>query len=273
MEPHAILYADRLDLLFENRNKLYGAYPLRKYYSRRLYAAMATVTGFVLIFSCCVIYMRSRTPFSGRIPVDSDHFLTSVTLDPIVNQPVPGKPVRPVKHIATAALTPPLIVKDQPIPEPMATVEELKTASIGVHTEAGLAVPEGDNGLPGASGAGGNQLKDSTENVPAVYDHPDLMPEFPGGPEALKRFLLKNLRMPETELEPGKQVRVIAKFVVGPDGKVSGIETIQSGGAAFDGEVKRVIYRMPDWKPGVQNHKKVAVYFRLPVYFVVPEEN
>ncbi|HEY4155800.1 MAG TPA: energy transducer TonB [Puia sp.] len=96
------------------------------------------------------------------------------------------------------------------------------------------------------------------------------MPEFPGGTEALRRYLSRNLRMPDTEKESGSQVRVIVKFVVGPDGRVTGINTILSGGKAFDEEVQRVISRMPTWKPGIQNGRKVSVYFNLPVNFVIP---
>jgi periplasmic protein TonB len=96
----------------------------------------------------------------------------------------------------------------------------------------------------------------------------EVMPEFPGGIEALKRFLLKNLRMPENNLETGEQVKVIARFVVGADGRVRDIEIIQAADADFNQEVRRVVGKMPDWIPGSQNHRNVAVYFNLPVNFV-----
>jgi protein TonB len=97
------------------------------------------------------------------------------------------------------------------------------------------------------------------------------MPEFPGGIEALKRFLIRNLRMPDNNLEEGTEVKVIARFVVGADGRVRDIEIVLPAGAEFNAEVKRVISKMPDWKPGSQNHRNVAVYFNLPVNFVRPE--
>lgn len=269
MEPFAILHADSLDLLFENRNKLYGAYPLRKYYNRRLYSAMAAVIGIVFVFCVCVIYWKSKAIFSG-MPQNTPPVILS-TFCPI-EQPVLLKPAVAVKRIAVKAFTSPLIVQDHTVIKPIAAMNELNVAAIGKNTIAGPEVPEGDHSSAGSRGTL-VAPKDSVDKTPEILDRADLMPEFPGGAEALKRFLLKNLRMPETGLEAGSQVRVIAKFVVGPDGKVSGIETIVSGGDAFDGEVKRVIHRMPDWKPGMQHHQKVAVYFNLPVYFVVPEEN
>jgi protein TonB len=104
-----------------------------------------------------------------------------------------------------------------------------------------------------------------------VLDIAEIMPEFPGGTEALKRFLIRNLRMPENNLEEGAQVKVIARFVVGADGRVRDIEIILPADAEFNAEVKRVIAKMPDWKPGSQNHRNVAVYFNLPVNFMRPE--
>ena len=97
------------------------------------------------------------------------------------------------------------------------------------------------------------------------------MPEYPGGIEALKRYLLKNLRMPDANAEPGTIVKVIARFVVGADGKVNNIEIVQAADNIYNEEVKRVISKMPDWKPGSQNHRNVAVYFNLPVNFVSAE--
>lgn len=79
---------------------------------------------------------------------------------------------------------------------------------------------------------------------------------------------MKNLRMPENNLEAGSGVKVTASFVVGSDGKVRDIEILQASDPAFDQEVKRVILKMPDWKPGIQHNHPVAVYFTLPVNFV-----
>ena len=76
--------------------------------------------------------------------------------------------------------------------------------------------------------------------------------------------------MPENNLEEGTHVKVIARFVVGSDGGVRDIEITLPSEPEFNAEVKRVIAKMPDWKPGAQNHRNVAVYFNLPVNFVQP---
>jgi protein TonB len=112
------------------------------------------------------------------------------------------------------------------------------------------------------------QKADGEEKKETVLGIAEVMPEFPGGTEALKKFLLKNLRMPENNLETGEQVKVIARFVVGADGRVRDIEIIQAADADFNQEVRRVVGKMPDWIPGSQNHRNIAVYFNLPVNFV-----
>jgi len=140
---------------------------------------------------------------------------------------------------------------------------------IGVKTLAGDA----GNGEPQNNTNGGTALQNEEPEAakPEIFDRAEEMPEFPGGIEALKRFLLKNLRMPGDNLEPGTQVRVMARFVVDADGRVRDIEITQPAEEVFNREVKRVISKMPDWKPGEQNHRHVAVYFSLPVNFVVAE--
>ena len=174
------------------------------------------------------------------------------------------------RPVATTQLTPPLVVKDQPVPQPMATVDDLKNADIGLKTTKGDTRPGTAKGNMNGTGSPNCGI-DSADTKEEIFDRAELMPEFPGGADALKRFLLKNLRMPPNELEFGTQVRVIARFVVGSDGRVRDIEIVQAADPEFNTEVKRVISKMPDWKPGEQNHRTVAVYFNLPVNFVVQE--
>lgn len=75
------------------------------------------------------------------------------------------------------------------------------------------------------------------------------------------------------DLEPRDEVRVLVNFVVDKDGTISHIELMQSGGSDFDNEVKRVMAKMPHWKPGRQNGRSIAVYYKLPVVFQSPGDN
>jgi periplasmic protein TonB len=93
------------------------------------------------------------------------------------------------------------------------------------------------------------------------------MPSFPGGLEALKRFLQKNLTNP-TEMEEGELVSVKVKFVVGYDGKLTSFDVQQDGGKAYNDEVIRVIKKMPTWIPGKSNGQSVPVFYVIPVKFI-----
>jgi protein TonB len=269
MEPHAILSSDPLDLLFENRNKKYGAYTLRKYYPRRLLISLAAI--FSLVVFSSIFYWYSH-PEAGNIATRvfyDDVYLKYVNLEKRVEKPaLPVVRTTIPKRAATVIYTTPLIVAEQKIPEPMATVDKIQDQAIGVKNLAGDPdigeIQTNRNGEAGIIA----QKKDGEEKKETVLDIAEFMPAFPGGIEGLKRFLLKNLRMPENSMEAGEQVRVIARFVVGADGRVKDIEIIQAADPVFNQEVKRVISRMPEWIPGSQNHRNVAVYFNLPVNFV-----
>ncbi len=270
MEPIDMLHADPLDILFENRNKSYGAYPLRKYYSQRLYISMGVTLSVVIMGTFLSLYFHSNPIIKQFNAFPDTHF------DPVDLTP-PQKPITPAfkrsiprPPVAVIAETPPLIVhENKPIP-PIATVEDLKEAAIGLKTLPGGSdnqeLPNSEN-----SGVSDTRAGAPVETKREVLDIADVMPEFPGGIEALKRYLIRNLRMPESSMEPGTAVHVIARFVVGEDGKVQDIEIIKEADAVFNIEVKRVISKMPDWKPGSQNHRNVAVYFNLPVNFVSAE--
>jgi protein TonB len=266
MEPNDLLKADLLDILFENRNKSYGAYPLRKFYTQRLLISMGVTVSLVIVG--IFFYLNVQTlPVKLFHPEVPDPTFTPVDLTPGV-KPVlpPARPAAP-KPPATIAFTTPVIIPDHLVPKPMATMEDLGKTAIGLTTTSGKS----DNGqLPGNGNltAGTAASADSAEGKEEIMERPELMPEFPGGTEALKRFLIKNLRMPDNNTESGTQIRVVARFVVGTDGRVREIEITQAAEDAYNTEVKRVISKMPDWKPGMQNHRKVAVYFNLPVIFL-----
>jgi len=270
MEPIDMLQADPLDILFENRNKSYGAYPLRKYYAQRLYISMGVTLSLAAMGTFFLLYFHSYTIIKQLGPI-TDTYFDSIDLTP-PPKPVqpPLKPSIPRPPAAMITETPPIIIRDNISITPIPTVEDLKNADIGVKTLAGRP----DNGGPQNYGSStGSDIKSVTtvETKDEVLNVAEVMPEFPGGIEALKRYLIRNLRMPESNQEPGTTVHVIARFVVGEDGKVRDIEIIKEADEVFNTEVKRVISKMPDWKPGSQNHRNVAVYFNLPVNFVSAE--
>src|SRR5579864_9618673 len=151
MEPLAILQADPLDLLFENRNKSYGAYPLRKYYPQRLMISMGIITSLVVLISFTWLYPDSSLLLTKKNPTVPDIRITECNLLPEVKPPVPlVRPYSP-KPPATITYFKPVIVPDQNVREPMPTIEKIETSAIGLKTTAGS--PE--NGEPPV---GGNRM-------------------------------------------------------------------------------------------------------------------
>ena len=269
MEPIAMLHADPLDILFENRNKSYGAYPLRKYYARRLLVSMGVMMTVVVILTALYLHFQTL-PALAKV-----YYIPEIIPEAFQPQPKektvtpPPSPAAP-RAIATTEYVKPVIVPDTQVMDPMPDQQQLNTTAIGTTSTTGSpdnGVTEAGNGNAGGTAA----TVDSTEAKSKIFEHAEQMPEFPGGIEALKRFLLKNLTMPSNDLDPGTVVKVTARFVVDGEGHVQDIEITRPADPSFNQEVKRVILKMPDWKPGQQNHRPVSVYFNLPVNFVTAD--
>ena len=106
------------------------------------------------------------------------------------------------------------------------------------------------------------------EEEEVIFVVVESMPEFPGGPQAMMKYIAENIKYPVIAQENGIQGRVICQFVVEKDGKVSDIQVVRSSGeASLDKEAVRVINSMPKWKPGKQRGKPVRVKYTLPVNF------
>ena len=106
------------------------------------------------------------------------------------------------------------------------------------------------------------------EEEEVVFVVVESMPEFPGGQQALFKYLSENVKYPVIAQENGIQGRVICQFVVNKDGSIVDVEVVRSGGdASLDKEAVRVIKSMPKWKPGKQRGKAVRVKYTVPVNF------
>lgn len=132
-----------------------------------------------------------------------------------------------------------------------------------------------DNQLLGASKIRGTSddselmktVSSPAENQEEIVYFPEVMPEFPGGTDALISFLTRNITYPEIARELGIQGKVICKFVVEPNGEVTSISILRGIHPACDQEAVRVLKQMPAWKPGMQNGRKVRVSYTLPIVF------
>jgi len=108
-----------------------------------------------------------------------------------------------------------------------------------------------------------SRMKDTSR----VYEIVEVMPQFPGGEQALMRFISENIKYPDDAKSNRMQGRVYVTFVVGKSGAIEEASILKGTGNSLEGEALRVINRMPPWNPGMQNGKPVRVKYNLPINF------
>ena len=110
--------------------------------------------------------------------------------------------------------------------------------------------------------------KEEDEEEEVIFVVVESMPEFPGGQQAMMKYIGENIKYPVIAQENGIQGRVICQFVIEKDGRVTDIQVVRSSGEpSLDKEAVRVINSMPKWKPGKQRGKPVRVKYTIPVNF------
>jgi protein TonB len=274
MKPDMILQSDMLDILFEGRNKDYGAYSLRRDYNSRLMKAMYAMLLLVLLCMGGYYWLNSIKKEQVFLPPPE---IPGVQLTPVdIEKPVEPKPLQELpKKVATIKNTVPVIVPDKEKVDPLPPVEELMkdNAAISTETTPGEA-PTGPTSPQSATEPAGSGTAPAAPPVEEnkVLPVAEKMPEFPGGQEALRRFLGRHLRVPEEVMEAGQRVKVPVRFVVSKDGQLSGVEFMATADEAFKKEIMRVVAKMPRWVPGSQGGKTVAVYCMIPIIFEIPVE-
>ena len=154
-----------------------------------------------------------------------------------------------------------------PPPPPVQEVEVLNVVEDDVETESIEINTEDDKDVEVVIAAPVEApVEEEEEEV--VFVVVETMPEFPGGQQALFKYLSENVKYPVIAQENGIQGRVICQFVVNKDGSIVDVEVVRSGGdASLDKEDVRVIKSMPKWKPGKQRGKAVRVKYTVPVNF------
>ena len=274
MDTNKILQADVLDILFDNRNKAYGAYELRKNYHKRLKKSMMIVTTLLLItVSAPIVASMFDKPIVIDLPNDEPRIIKNVEVI-IPKEPEPkvpeAKPLKPTDPVNTIANTTPIIeeaneVNDADLPP---TKEALKDAVSGIENKEGEGTEVLD--LPNNDGEGTAVIpQEPAPNDNEIFDDVDVsqMPEFPGGEEELMRYLAQNIQYPKQALDGNTEGRVLIGFVVNKEGEIDDVKVLRSIGDGCDEEAVRVIHKMPKWKPGKNNGKLVNVFYNLPVTF------
>jgi len=273
MEPNQIKDADILDILFEGRNKDYGAYELRKTYNGRIRKAMF-VTGGVVGLMCIGYFVAGRNNGkSASLPEVQDIELANVK-EPDKPLPLPPPPKVPQPQVAMRQFTTPIIVKTEVPPDEKPPVQDdLDQVKIGTVNQEGVK----DDGIaaPPVTGnaAGVVEAPAKKDDDDGLFTKVEIESSFPGGNGAWLRFLNKNLRYPDEGMNAGIEGTVMVQFIVDRDGHISDAVAIsgpENGGLRE--EAIRVIKKSGLWTPAVQNGRYVKSYKRQPVSFKIGTE-
>jgi protein TonB len=248
------------DIVFEKRNKDYGAYFIRKVYSKNvIIAVIITVSLIGVTFAYPHIIALFSTNDTG--PIEEVKKLTTVNLDqppPITpNQPPPPKldvppPVKTIKYVA------PKVTKEEVPEEEIPTQEELKQVETSTESHEGEEQVVFNEPV---------QEVIKTEDEDKLFTVVEQPAEFPGGMEGLYKFLNKNIKYPASARRMGVDGKVFIEFVVNKEGEISDVKVLKSLSTDCDKEALRLVSMMPPWKPGKQNGKAVRSRFVLPLTF------
>jgi len=264
MTNKEILQADLLDILFEHRNKLYGAYALRKTYSHRLGIALGVALSSVLLF---ILMSFVKKNDRGDINRPSEEVIKVTTVVLPEDKPKEPDPIKE-KPKAQADYQKVIVVPDNEADTSIVKNDDLENRIIGSKTIDGV-IPNDIVSKPESSGNDDVVVKEPERIEEPIGPSRD--PRFPGGPAAWLTFLQRYLQAPG-DVEPGDRIEVQVRFWIDVDGSVSRPEIIKSGGNAFDKEVLRVLKKMPKWEPALQAGRPIAVAYQQPVIFIGQEE-
>jgi protein TonB len=268
MNKELILNTDILDILFNKRNKLYGAYTLRKFYPDRVKTALFIMIGLASLVSAFT-FLPSKTVVSNP---EIETILVTIKM------PLQEKKLEPVKieikqnarQVSQAKfLQNILFVHKIDSADQLSDITRLQIGSSTVNLQDAPFDEEpyntkNDVGKKSAFSSGNEVVKQFP------FENPDIQASFPGGESALIRFLQKNLQVPQN-LESQQTIQVKIKFVVDFDGNLQSFTVVKDGGEPFNTEVIRVLKRMPKWTPGKKGGQNVPVFYTIPVKFTADE--
>ena len=264
------------DLMFENRNKEYGAYVLRRQTTARNIKSIITV---LILFALVMVYMvaknayddyqakhQAQTQVTELTALQEQKKEAKVERKEVVKQEKIEQVVEKVK--SSIKFTAPVIKKDDEVrPEDeMKSQDEIMNSKVAVGFANVVGNDESGEVLKAKEVLVTEPVKPKEEEN-KVFDVVEQMPSFPGGMAALMAYLQKSIKYPPVAEENGIQGRVICTFVVERDGSVTDVRVAKSVDPSLDKEAVRVVSAMPKWIPGKQNGQSVRVKYTLPVTF------
>lgn len=255
-----------LDLVFEGRNKKYGAYELRKENPKTSIKALL-IGGVVFAFAAISPKLIDMIPKGGDDEI-IDQKITTVNLDQPKKEEVkieePKKPEPPKPKIDEVKFLPPKVVEAKEVKEELKAVEDLKDKTISNKDQEGdkdakvvIDQPTGDN----------DKVVEVVDNTVYSSAGLEVQPEFQGGMQAFYKYCAKNYKTDDIaeKLSSDLTGKVFVEFVVEKDGSLTDIKVVRDLGYGTGQEAIRMLKTVPRWTPGEQNGKKVRARYVLPI--------
>jgi len=265
MEANRILQSDILDILFDGKNKLYGAYQLRKNYNKRISKALLVMMGFILLLITASIigkkFQKNKTVIPMVIP---GIILKNIPIDKPT--PLPKLSIPPV-HVATLKVAPPTIVKDNLVNTPPPNVKQIEEAIIDIKTVDGLNPGSGIINPPTeitSSNVIANPIKKKTD-VDSHIMSIDVEARFPGGSEAWQKFIRRAIESELDEFSESDYGTCVVKFIVDTNGNVSNVEATTMKGTRLAQIAVKSINKGPHWIPAMKNGHYVTAERYQPI--------
>ena len=251
------------ELIFQGKNKEYGAYKMRSESDRRHNTAMIIVAVVAVVAFSLPKLIEMVKPKQREV-ITEVTTLSKLDKAEVKNDVKKAAPVEPPPALKSSIrFTAPVIKKDEEVKdeEQMKSQEELTNTKVAISVADVKGV---DNGKIDIA-----DVKQAVTQVEEekVYQVIEQMPQFPGGEQELLNFINKNIKYPVIAQENGIQGKVILRFVVSKTGVVDRVEVIRSLDPACDKEAIRVVKSLPHFIPGKQNGMNVAVWYTLPVTY------
>lgn len=265
--------AEWCELVFEGKNKAYGAYALRQSSGKRHIVAFGVVIILMVLVSILPQLIGAINEFVKRedlgamdqtvelsnIPIEQEIPEQNIIREEVAPPPPPMR--------ATIQFVPPAIVEDDKV-----TDNEMKTQDEVIESKLQVSIADvkGDDKI-GIDIAELNNhrviMEEVTKKDEEIVKFAQQMPGFPGGEAEMYAFISRNLKYPVIDQENGIQGRVTVRFVVDKTGKIDKVEILKGVSVNCDREAMRVVKAMPNWIPGKNNGEPVNVYFTLPIVF------
>lgn len=250
------------DVVFESRNKDYGAYTIRRSYDENVSKASLIMIVFAsFVFAC--LQIASLMHVKIKMPNPTAYPGGIINPPIVIPNPSIKTPTARAEQNENRNLLQRVVTHDvEPVPiKPIETT--LSRNESGTNT-----------GLPNE----GIELGTGSVPIPVVVDPPktldfaEIMPEYQGGMSAMMKFLRKNLHYPSSARMMGIEGSVFVRFVVDSQGEVIDVEVIKGVQGSLDKEAMRVIAMMKKWKPGRQHNVPVNMRMILPIKFKLESE-